>query len=178
MDQQHRAFIALYEANLQDLIKYALRRSNSQHEALEIVAETMLVAWRRIDDVPAGAQTRLWLFGVARNVMNNSRRSSKRQKRLIEKLVATIESSTEDVNPLPGHHVLAVREALAELRPIEAEVIRLSVWEELSPIEIANHLLIPPETVRTHLHRGRLKLRVILGHVVVSDSEDFSGSGD
>jgi hypothetical protein len=35
-------------------------------EAADVVADTMLVAWRRIDDVPPEPGTRLWLFGVAR----------------------------------------------------------------------------------------------------------------
>jgi DNA-directed RNA polymerase specialized sigma24 family protein len=34
-----------------------------------VLAETHLIAWKRLDAVPAGDQARLWMFGVARNLV-------------------------------------------------------------------------------------------------------------
>lgn len=175
---RHEKFEALYAANVKDLLSYALRRSANTHDAVETLSETMVVAWRRIDDVPEGIEARLWLFGVMRNVMNNSRRSSRRQKRLIEKVSSLLESDLQDETRRPDSRTSRVHVALKQLRPIEAEVIRLSVWEELTSSQISTLLQIPPETVRTHLHRGRLKLRSLLGHTDISDVDVEGGAGE
>jgi DNA-directed RNA polymerase specialized sigma24 family protein len=41
-----------------------------------VVAETFAIAWRRVDAIPAGDQARLWLYGVARNVLAEHRRGA------------------------------------------------------------------------------------------------------
>lgn len=175
---RHEKFEALYAAHVKDLLSYALRRSASTHDAVETLSEAMLVAWRRIDDVPEGIEARLWLFGVMRNVMNNSRRSSRRQKRLIEKVSSLLEADVHEETRSRDTRTSNVHEALKQLRPIEAEVIRLSIWEELTSSQISTLLQIPPETVRTHLHRGRLKLRGLLGHTYISDVEAKGEAGE
>jgi RNA polymerase sigma-70 factor (ECF subfamily) len=162
-------FNILYADNAQDLLGYAIRRSSSTSEAADVVAETMLVAWRRIDDVPIGPESRLWLFGVARNVMSNTRRTNRRHRQLINKISFRIESVIIDDNDIIfGSRSDLVQQALQVLKPIEAEIISLNVWEELTPLQISNLLEIPNETVRTHLHRARTKLRDTIGQVEVA----------
>jgi RNA polymerase sigma-70 factor (ECF subfamily) len=41
----------------------------------------------------------------------------------------------------------------------DREVLLLEAWEGLRPSEIAELLSLPPETVRTRLHRARVRLR-------------------
>jgi len=66
---QAEKFTELFRANRLDILKYLIRRSASPEEAADALAETFLVAWRRIDIVPYGLEGRLWLYGVARNVL-------------------------------------------------------------------------------------------------------------
>ena len=65
---------------------YALRRAPADL-AQDAVSETFLVAWRRLDDVPADALP--WLFGVARRVLANQRRSADRSSALERRLAVT-----------------------------------------------------------------------------------------
>ena len=58
-------FEALYAAEGRRVLAYALRRTAQPADAADVLAEVFLVAWRRLDDVPAGAEARLWLYGVA-----------------------------------------------------------------------------------------------------------------
>jgi len=51
-------FCALYEWTRPRIIAYALRRTSSREDAADIVAETYEVAWRRLEDVPAGSAGR------------------------------------------------------------------------------------------------------------------------
>ena len=52
----------------------------------DVVADTFLTAWRRLDDVPAGDAARLWLYRVAYRVIGHSWRSTTRRRRLDERL--------------------------------------------------------------------------------------------
>src|SRR5215472_12223538 len=64
-------FEALYTANHAPILGFALRRTASPDDAADILAETFLTAWRRLDELPAGDDARLWLYGVARRVLAN-----------------------------------------------------------------------------------------------------------
>ena len=127
-----------------------------------MVAETMLTAWRRLDIVPDEPETILWLYGVARNVIANGDRTRRRQLRLAEKLRSQLDDVLDDP-PVPDPALAAqVTVAMKSLTPIEHEVLTLTAAEQLSPAEIAVVLDMKQNTVRTHLHRARRKLRSAL----------------
>ena len=104
---------------------------------------------------------RPWLYGVARKVLANRRRSEHRRDRLAERLAVEVgELLVHPTDAVPDQ--LWVRAALAALDDVEREVLTLSAWEGLTPTEIATVLQIPAVTVRTRLHRARARLRVQL----------------
>jgi RNA polymerase sigma-70 factor (ECF subfamily) len=152
-------FAAVYRATARPLLGFALRRSARPEDAADVVAETMLVAWRRIDDVPAGDDARLWLYGVARHVLANTRRGNRRRDRLGERL-------RHDVGRLAGPDIatgvaagLELRAALAALADDDRELLQLTAWEGLAPQEIATVLGLSPVAVRSRLLRARARLR-------------------
>lgn len=154
-----RRFDGLYQAEARALLGYALRRVAQPEDAADIVAETMLIAWRRLDDVPSGSEARPWLFGVARRVLADGRRGSRRRRNLAERLRG-------DLGALLGPDQLGavetnvvVRAALDRLDPDDREILRLTSWEGLQPHEIATVVEMPAATVRTRLHRARQRLR-------------------
>jgi len=158
-------FTSLYDANFRALLAYSLRRVDQPEDAADVVADTMLVAWRRLDDVPSGSQTRLWLFGVARRVLSNQHRSTDRRERLAERLRDQLSFA---VMPDPADDVADVAladAALAQLSADDRELIQLTLWEGLPPRDIASVLGLPASTVRTRLHRARAQLRAGLGDV-------------
>jgi hypothetical protein len=61
-------FAELYRDHGRFVLAYALRRAVPE-DAADVVAETFLVAWRRLDDVPGDGRARLWLYGVAHRVL-------------------------------------------------------------------------------------------------------------
>lgn len=79
-------FERLYDAHYAPVLAYALRRSG-RTVAHDVAAETFLVAWRRLDDVPVDAAP--WLYGVARRVLANERRAEKRRAALAERMRVT-----------------------------------------------------------------------------------------
>jgi len=64
---QVERFETLFVTNRLDILKYLVRRCVDTDEAADALAETFIVAWRRIDVVPTDSRA-LWLFGVARNL--------------------------------------------------------------------------------------------------------------
>jgi RNA polymerase sigma factor (sigma-70 family) len=152
-------FEALYRAYARLLLVYALRRAARPEDAADVVAETMLVAWRRIEEVPGGDEARLWLYGVARHVLANSGRSVRRRGRLGERLRQDVHRLVEPDHAADVSISLDVRQALAALATDDREVLQLTAWEGLGPQEIATILGVSSVAVRSRLHRARARLR-------------------
>lgn len=150
-------FERLYGDHGRDVLAYAVRRTSDVQDAADALADTFLVAWRRLEEVPAGEAARLWLYGVARNVLANQRRSEHRRERLAERLRNELPGAIGAAAP----HVTepsVVLTALAELGAADQEILRLSGWEELAPGQIAKVLGIGQIAARSRLHRARHRL--------------------
>lgn len=135
------------------VVAYARRRTDHA-TADDVVAETFLVAWRRLDDVPADRPLP-WLYGVARRTLANQRRGRDRRERLTARLWVVEEriSGEEDV----AHDALLV--ALSKLPPRDQEVLRLAAWEQLPVSEIAAVLGCSVNAAALRLSRARRRLR-------------------
>ena len=156
-------FRLLYESHLDDLKAYCLRRLG-RDEAEDALAEIFSVAWRKLEKVPAGNEARLWLYGVARNVVRNSMRSARRRARLGNRVSGFIYPP----RPGPAETTMTRSEhadvlvALGKLRPGDQELLRLHAWEELSRSEIARVLDISIAAVDMRLHRAIARMSVAL----------------
>jgi RNA polymerase sigma-70 factor (ECF subfamily) len=139
----------LFEAHHAELLAYARRRGMRQPDAEEVVAETFVVAWRRMDKLPDGAE-RAWLFGISRNVASNQLRTIRRREQRIGPTVETGRTSDETAG-LDAD----LRAILDRLREADRELLELSAWEELSPADLAVLLDITPNAAAIRLHRAR-----------------------
>jgi RNA polymerase sigma factor (sigma-70 family) len=162
-DETDRArFERLYSEHRRDLLGYFLRRADPD-DAADLLAETFLVAWRRMSVVPNSDAARLWLFGVARNTLRNHRRSSRTAHDLAAALHEVLARS-----PQPGPDsalALSVRAALDGLNPPDREVMMLAVYEELTPSEISQVTGRSVASVRVRLHRARRRVGAQLDDV-------------
>jgi RNA polymerase sigma-70 factor (ECF subfamily) len=151
-EQRYRS---LFDRHHREVYAYCRRRTDAQ-TAADCFAETFLVAWRRLDDVPDGDAALGWLYGVARRVLANEFRRSKRSRRLLTRL-----RNTEPV-PRPGPDVVVVQkeedrimfQALARLRPQDQELLRLAWWEELPTTAIADLLGCSPNAATHRIQRA------------------------
>ena len=153
--ERERRFDALFREHVAGVASYCRWRSRSDGDGDDAVAEVFLTAWRRLDDVPAGADARPWLYATARRVIANQARGSARRSRLREKLGRQL-VAVEDEDDLLSSRV---HEALAALAPRDREVLLLAEWEGLTPAEIARAMHCLPVTVRGRLHRARRRFR-------------------
>jgi len=145
-------FECLFRSHYRSVLVYARRRSSAE-AADDIVAETFLVAWRRLDEVPGDALP--WLIAVARLTLANHERSSRRQRALVIK-VASLAPVEPGVPDFTGDWT--VLEALSRLPESEREALTLIVWEGLTPQQAAVVLGCSGVAVRARLHRARRRL--------------------
>jgi RNA polymerase sigma factor (sigma-70 family) len=153
-------FERIYAANCGPLLGYALRRSRSSDDAADVVAETFLTAWRRLDDVPPGDQARLWLYGVARNVLANHRRGERRRCELSARLRHDLAAGYRD--PEYTGDLARLRAAFATLAGADRELLSLVAWEGLDHGELAAVFGCSRNAVRIRLHRARSRLAAAL----------------
>jgi RNA polymerase sigma-70 factor (ECF subfamily) len=153
---RRQRFDALFAAHRVDMASYCGWRTASAPDAEDAVAEVFLVAWRRIDDVPAGDAARAWLYATARRITANQRRARRRHTALTDRLARQRPFDPPDT---PGAEAAAVHAALARLAERDREVLLLVEWEGLRPAELATVLGCREVTARGRLHRARRRFR-------------------
>jgi RNA polymerase sigma-70 factor (ECF subfamily) len=148
-------FRALFDEHFDELWSFARRRTTSAADADDVTAEIFAVAWRRREDLPAGVEARLWLFGVGRRILANHRRADGRDQRLRRRLSAV---RSEPVRLDGDDGSGSVADALRALRDDDRELVLLRCWDGLSVTEIGTLLGCSPNAVSLRLHRVRRRL--------------------
>jgi RNA polymerase sigma-70 factor (ECF subfamily) len=158
--RREQRFRALYDAVYVDLLRFVRRRAHPTH-AEDVVGDVMLVAWRRLDDVPTDlSQARAWLFGVAHKTLQNARRREGRQDAVAVRLAETAPTpANAGQTPEAIADRLDIAAAWPRLSPVHQEAIALTVLDGLTAPEAARLLGISPAAFRLRLSRARRSLR-------------------
>jgi RNA polymerase sigma-70 factor (ECF subfamily) len=168
----HRSrFEAIWRQHRRHVLAYCLRRASSA-DAEDACAETFLVVWRRIEEIPPDPRTLLALYGIARRVLSNQSRSFHRRGRLHTKLNSLGVAPVAD----PLHVVVqsvddrVVSDAVHRLKPTDREIVMLDVWEDLSRAEIAEVMGMTRSAIDQRIHRAYQKLARSLEPVIETRS--------
>jgi RNA polymerase sigma factor (sigma-70 family) len=153
------AFERIFATTRRDLLAYAIRRSGSVEDAADVLAETYLIAWQKLDEIPPAGETRLWLFGVARKVLLRRATRQRALYVLVERLAGELRDAAIVSEPEEDERAPALEAALALLPEPQREVLLLTAWEGLTPKQIAVVTATPVNLVRVRLHRARKRLR-------------------
>jgi RNA polymerase sigma-70 factor (ECF subfamily) len=132
-------FQVLYLAQHDSIYAYVHRRLPGV-EVGDVVADVFAVAWRRLDEVPAAPEDRLWLYGVARRCVLRARRSGRRRRRLQDRLSHEARTRDSTNGRTEDARAELVRAAIERLRPSDREVLQLVMWEGLTHAEAARVL--------------------------------------
>jgi len=151
-------FTELYQRHYDAVMRYAIRRTDPD-TARDVVAETFLVAWRRLDAVPGRAgEAEPWLYAVARRTLANADRSRRRADRVTARLA---HQRPHAAQPDPADAITErarVEQALRGLPEADQEALRLVGWEELSVAGAALAMGCSRTAMSVRLHRARRRL--------------------
>jgi RNA polymerase sigma-70 factor, ECF subfamily len=135
---------------------YVSRRAHPA-DVDDAVADTLTVAWRRLDDIPVDNPIP-WTLGVGRRTLANQRRGNRRREALDTRLHAQPVPATaheRDGDP-------ALDAALVLLPADDREILHLWAWEQLEPRDLAVVLGISPNTAAARFSRAKKRLANVL----------------
>lgn len=150
------------------LYSYILRLSGRADVAEDVVQEAFIRALTHLDRFDSRFRFTTWLFTIARRVfLNICDRKSARTGMSCEDWDARGGSSSEhDSGGMERGDSTLVRDALQaalmELPQDQREVVVLFHQQGWPIAVVAEHMEMPVGTVKSHLHRGRHRLREIL----------------
>jgi GDPmannose 4,6-dehydratase len=162
--QTSTEFDAFYERHLPSISGYIRRRVLGE-DAEDIVAQVFLVAWRRVTQIPAPPEDRLWLFGVARRTVADYRRSTLRRKRLHDRFFQE-STGPQTVVSLDGS--TRTEMALDRLAQRDRDLLTMVAWDGLSHADIGEILGCSPNAVELRYRRARERFKEAFGPLEVT----------
>jgi RNA polymerase sigma-70 factor, ECF subfamily len=145
-----------------------IRLTGSREHIDDLAQEVFLRLYRALPSFRGDALLSTYLYRIVANVAQDEWKRRRRDDRPLVSF-SEEEADWEDRLPHPGPDAeqqfaerqfrYSVDEQLQQLSGIERTILVLYHQEEQSYEQIAQSLKLPIGTVRTHLHRGRKKLR-------------------
>lgn len=128
--------------------------------AADATQQTFIKAWQAATTYDADRELGPWIYAIARRTAIDIYRKSSR----------SVASDQVDLTSLPPSldtiwEVFEVRSAIDRLPDEERQVIKLSHFDGLTHVEIAEHMGIPVGTVKSRSHRAHQRLLELLRHV-------------
>ena len=156
-----RAYGALVDRHLKSVCGVALRILGNSADAEDVSQDTFLRAFERLELFDQQWSFRNWLLKIASNLAINRIRSRGRERRLQLKLAEAEQSAGKPDQPdVPSPRDWA--HWLDQIDEVQRTAIVLFHFQDMPYIEIAEAMQVPVNTVRTHLYRGRKRLRELM----------------
>lgn len=163
----------LIESHQQRLFAFVWRMVRNWHEAEEICQEAFLRAFSHLDRFDESFRFSTWLFTIGYRLSLN-------RMRKVVPIATELDDNRLPAGPDGGPEFVAqteeaarlkrlVWEAVEGLTPVQRAAVILYYREDMSCQQIAEVLELPAATIKSHLHRGRAKLRELLADVAEAD---------
>src|SRR5512138_1419199 len=154
------AFEPLVTPHRGPLLALVSRLTRNREEALDVVQEALLRAYRSLAGFDPSRSFRNWLFQIA---ANEARDRYRKKTRELASYGEVIERAPRSADPEAAHDRFELRagvmRAMAALSPREREDFALRDLEDLDIRETSRVLGCSELTVRVHLSKARRKLR-------------------
>lgn len=156
------SFISLFSAFAPKVKGYLLRNGASEQIAEELTQDTFLTIWRKARQYdPMRATPSAWIYTIARNLwVDLLRRERRPSSGLIDEQPEGQLTPEQNVGATDaGAHL---RVAVGSLPREQAEVMRLSYFEDRTHHEIADQLGLPLGTVKSRIRLASATLKSTL----------------
>ncbi len=167
----------LVDAHQDRLFSFIWRMVRNHHDAEEVCQDAFLKAFASLDTFSSEYRFSTWLFTIGYRVCLNRLRRRRAVTGEVNFGVIPLQrpgpSATVVESEEAGHLKEMVWRAVDRLSPPQRATMVLFYRHESSCQEIARVLEIPVATVKSHLHRGRARLREQLESLEDEDLRRF-----
>lgn len=129
-------------------------------DAEDVAQDVFITLWQRAHSFRGEASVRSWLFAIA---WRKAKDSQRRWFRRVQRETDWRETSATEAHPLDGERRIVLARALAGLPLDQRAAIVLCLANSFTHAETAEILQLPLGTVKSHVLRGREKLRRLIG---------------
>lgn len=168
------AFARLFEQNRPRLLALAYRLTSSVNDAEDVVQEAFVSTLRHHDQFQGAAKPSTWLYRVTFNAALMRLRTRRRKgadsldamptaiaERAVSHAFSDDHVDADDV-VVTHERSAALDEAMASLKPLDRQLMRLRYGDDLSTEEVAERVGLSTSAVKTRLHRARAQLKDII----------------
>ena len=165
----------VYDRYARPVWSVAIGVTRTDQLAQEAMQETFIRAWQAASSYDPERDIGPWLLTIARYTALDVMRRELRPTR------GGHEAEQDAVVESPGIDQAwtswAVQEALGSLGTEEREIVRLSFFEDLTHVQIAERLGLPLGTVKSRSHRAHRRLAELLSHLRDNPDSDTGEPG-
>lgn len=174
---KHRAFKLVFEAYWHPLYKQAYKRVQCADMAKDLVQDSFLSLWGKIDLLDSEGSVLAYLYAVLRNkVLKLYEKDEVRARYAINVTALEAPSDLHAQNALIEKELKAlIEKEVASMPPRMREIYLLKKEEELSVKQIAVNLSLSEQTIKNQLQTAyqRLRIRVKDYNPVLEPNELF-----
>ena len=153
-------FSALYERYFPRIYSFAHGRLRNHADSEEVVQETFTAVFRSIDAYRGQSTVLSWIYGIAKNTVNNHIRRARAYDQRIERAESELARSAHSIDACsPEEHLSltryqeAIEARLGSVADWHQEVFVLRHVDDLSIGEIAERVSRSSDAVRSSLYR-------------------------
>ncbi|WP_328801222.1 sigma-70 family RNA polymerase sigma factor [Paenibacillus sp. LX16] len=153
----------LYSSYFNDLYRYLLSLSCNHFIAEELVQETFFRAFLHLEDNEIG-NIKAWLFKVGYHAFIDFTRRKNKKNALIEEIqgLELLDNNTPENQFIERDQLRQLIQSIHTLPEKESQAILLCDLHQLKMHEAAEVLGLNLNTLKSHIYRGRKKLKTIL----------------
>ena len=142
------------------IFSYLYRLVKNYQDAEDITFDTFIRCFKSVNSFDINRPFSTWLFSIAHNLVIDFFRKNKQDYEYLDERHAISDDFVEKYER--NKKLEKVEKALANLSPIDREIVILFHREEDSYEEISKILNLPVTTIKTRLHRARKRLRELI----------------
>jgi len=160
LERDEGAFNVLYERYFRRVYNFAYSRMRNRADAEEVAQETFAAVFSSMSAYRGRSSLLSWIYGIARNTINNQLRRSKAYEQRIERAETELMRSADSLDCITPEESLslrrcagAVERSLTSVTDWQAEVFELRHFEDLPIQEIADRMCRSNDAIRSSLYR-------------------------